>query len=160
MGVKRTINNLPASLGAAFERVSVSHTTTGLAGFQFTQPRAAGASATVKCNRNEMRISQRTGIRQVRLVESFAGWARLQLSPNVENPSLNLTFGCRAGKTGYEPVEDNRQVTHPKFMSAWRNVKTLEVKTIKRPCNNRDEDWNTKTVIRIPSVMQSAILPR
>lgn len=64
-------------------------------------------------NRNEMRISRGTGIRQVSAVESFAGSGRLQLATIVENPSLNLTFGCRAGKTGYEPVNDSRQVPHP-----------------------------------------------
>lgn len=48
-----------------------------------------------------------------RLVATFAGEPRLQLRLNVENPSLNLTFGCRAGKTGYGTAENSCQVPRP-----------------------------------------------
>lgn len=48
-----------------------------------------------------MGISRHAGIRQARPVETFAGRGRIATGPNVEKLGLNLTFGCRADKTGY-----------------------------------------------------------
>lgn len=67
----------------------------------------------MKWNRNEMRKNRCAGIRQACPVESFVGRCRIATGFNVENPSLNLTFGCRAGKTEYESIQDSRQVPRP-----------------------------------------------
>jgi len=72
-----------------------------------------GVAATVKWSNPEMRINRHAGIRQAGSVESFAGRGRLQLHPNVENPSLAVTFAGMAGKTGYGIAQDNRQVPRP-----------------------------------------------
>lgn len=77
-----------------------------------------GVAATVKRNRNETCKSRGAGIRQANPVESFAGRGGLQPASKVENPCLNLTFGCRAGKTGYAPVQDNRRVPRPPICPA------------------------------------------
>jgi hypothetical protein len=82
-------------------------------GFNELPTNTRGVAATVKWDRNETGISRDLGIRQRLPVESFAGRYGLQPVSSVEKPSLAVTFAGMVGKTGYEPVQDSRQVPRP-----------------------------------------------
>lgn len=82
-----------------------------------------GASATVKSDRNETCNNLGGDTRQPSQVETFAGKVRLQLaSTSKHTRSKAPVTGLGRVKTGYEPVDDSRRVTHPFTFGSGRNV--------------------------------------
>lgn len=91
----------------------------GVASFNISQCAERNTHNTQGRGSNSERQQERNGLYPARRYQSsclgwtFAGRARLQLCSRVVNPSATVTFAGCAGKTGYEPAENNCQVPRP-----------------------------------------------